>query len=145
MSLTNGSGKAAPLKVLIVEDDFTSRTLLLRLLEAHGRCEVAVDGVEALNAVREAYNSASPYDLVCLDIMMPILDGQATLKAIREFEDTRGVPLAKGVKIVMSTALSDSKSVLSAFQQGCEAYVVKPIDKQRLMSELRKLGLITAG
>ena len=132
-------------KALIVEDDFTSRKLLTDLLAKYGHCDVAVDGKEALRAFEEAYSSGEPYELICLDIMMPELDGHGVLRSIRQFETAQDVATGDGVRIVMTSALGDPKNVLAAFKSGCEAYIEKPIEKERLLSELEKLGLITRG
>lgn len=130
------------MKVLIVEDDFTARKILLKFLAPYGECDVAIDGNEAIQAFRTAFENGEPYELICLDIMMPHLDGHSVLKAVRAFELERGIGSPGGVKVIMTTALSDSINVLGAFKEGCEAYVVKPIEKQRLIAEIRKLGLI---
>ena len=68
------------MKTLIVEDDFTSRLLMQELLKGFGMVNVAVDGQEGVEAVRLALKNGEPYNLVCLDIMMPELDGQQTLR-----------------------------------------------------------------
>lgn len=130
------------MKGLIVEDDFTSRKLLLAFLGKHGSCDVAVDGKEAINAFETAFREGEPYDLICLDIMMPEIDGHGVLRSIRDFEEKNNVRPEKRVKIVMTSALGDPKNVLNAFQSGCEAYLEKPLDKSSLMTELQKLGLV---
>ena len=131
------------MKMLIVEDDCTTRKILLKFLQPFGEIDVAVDGQEAVTAYREALSSGEPYRLICLDIMMPELDGHGVLKSIRDIEQAQKVKADDVVKIVMTTALGDSSNVLGAFKGGCEGYVVKPIDKQRLLTELRKLNLIS--
>jgi PleD family two-component response regulator len=64
------------LKSLVVEDDATSRKLLSTYLSRHRICDIAVDGVEAVNAVHRACQSHQAYDLVCMDLRMPQMDGQ---------------------------------------------------------------------
>jgi len=130
------------MKTLIVEDDFTSRLLLQGILKNHGPAHVAVNGKEAVEAVRAALESGEPYDLICLDIMMPEMDGQQALQQIRALEEAEGVLLGNGARIIMTTALGDSKNVFAAYSGQCEAYLVKPIDKAKLLDELRKLKLI---
>ena len=130
------------MRTLIVEDDFVSRKVLQQFLLPFGECDVSVDGMEALKAFQDAFEKGQPYELICLDVMMPALDGHAVLKGIRSFESERGVEISKGAKVIMTTALDDSSNVLGAFREGCEAYVVKPLDKQKLYHELRKLELI---
>ena len=129
------------MKTLIVEDHFISRQLLHRMLNRFGDCDVAVDGLEALEAFECAHKAESPYDLMCLDIMMPNLDGREVLRKIRRMEDEWGIKDRDGVKIIMTTALDDTENRLSSFQEGCEAYLVKPIDREKLNFTLKELGL----
>lgn len=129
------------MRVLVVEDDFTSRRLLSLYLAPYGECDVAVDGHEALEAFRMALEEKQPYDVICLDIMMPNMDGHEALKRIRALEEEHGVLLGEGVKIIMTTALGDSKNIFKAFNEQCEAYLVKPIEQEKLAEELKKLGL----
>ena len=64
------------MKTLIVEDDFTSRLLLQEILKRFGEIHIAVNGKEAVAAVRSAMDAGVPYDLICLDMMMPEMDGR---------------------------------------------------------------------
>lgn len=130
------------MKTLIVEDDFTSRLLLQELLKSYGPSHIAVNGKEAVEAVRVAMDANEAYDLICLDIMMPEMDGQEALRKIREQEEARGILSSHGAKIVMTTALGDLKNVKAAYMSLCDAYLTKPIQKAKLIEELRKLGLI---
>ena len=130
------------MKILIAEDDFTSRLLLQEILKAWGAAHVAVNGREALEAVRIGLETGEAYDLVCMDIMMPEMDGQQAVAEIRAMELATGVAPGKGSKIVMTTALGDMKNIMNAFGNLCDAYLVKPIRKDALAGELRKLGLI---
>ena len=131
------------MKCLIVEDDFISRRVLSELLAPFFSCDIAVDGEEGVMSFKMAHEAKKPYDLVCLDIMMPKLDGRAALKAIREHEKELGIPPHLEVKILMTTALDDPKTVFETYYQGgATAYLVKPLSKQKLVRELRSLGLI---
>lgn len=131
------------MKCLIVEDDFISRRILRELLGAYFDCEIAVDGEEAVTAFRLAHDVKNPYDLICMDIMMPKMDGREALRVIRQLEKELEVPPNLEVKIVMTTALDDPKTVFDSFyQDGATAYLVKPISKQKLLRELRALGLL---
>lgn len=131
------------MKTLIVEDDFTSRLLLQEILKIYGPPHTANNGKEAVAAVREALDAGDPYDLICLDIMMPEMDGQEALRKIREEEELRGILSSNGVKIVMTTALDDPKNVIAAYQNLCDTYIIKPIQKKMLLEALRKLQLIS--
>jgi two-component system chemotaxis response regulator CheY len=75
--------------------------------------------------------------------MMPNMSGHEALKIIRAKEKERGVPLAREVKVIMTSALDDVKNVTqSFFQGGASAYLVKPIERRKIIDELRKLELI---
>jgi two-component system chemotaxis response regulator CheY len=130
------------MKALIVEDDFTSRILLQGILQPHGVCHVCVNGREAVQAFRTAIESKEPYDLVCLDIMMPEMDGQTALKEMRTLEAAAGIGGSGTAKVIMTTALDDKKNILGAFREQCDIYLVKPIDKEKLLESLRALNLI---
>lgn len=132
------------MKTLIVEDDFLARSLLSTLLSEYGVCHVAVNGREALDAIERAFDENDRYDLVCLDIMMPVLDGQEALLELRKMEAVRGIRGLDTTKVIMITAIDDSKNIMKAFRQGqCEAYLTKPLDRIKLMSHVKELGLIS--
>ena len=92
------------MKILIVEDDFISRKLMQKFLDPYGETDVAVNGEEALDAFQMAWKEDSPYDLICLDIMMPQKDGQEVLRTIRAIETGKGLEGEKSAKILMTTA-----------------------------------------
>lgn len=130
------------MRILIAEDDFASRKFMMRFLSQYGECDVTVDGGEAIEAFTMALESGEGYDLVCIDIMMPVIDGFQALKQIREIEKEYRIPEEKAAKIIMTTALSEGKNVTKAFELGCTAYAGKPIDVDKFKNELRKLDLI---
>ena len=130
------------MKTLIAEDDASCSILLQKFLSPYGTCKVAVDGLEAVAAFKEAHEEKEPFDLVCLDIMMPGMDGQEVLKEIRKWEELHGILGLDGVKIVMTTALDDNENILTSFREQCEAYVVKPLEKNKLLTEIKLLGLL---
>lgn len=129
------------MKCLIAEDDFTARRLLQIYLADYADCFIAVNGIEAVQAVTEALEEGEPYDLICLDIMMPGMDGHEALQAIRKIEEDHGIGGLDGTKIIMTTATADPSDIVSAFRSGCEAYIVKPVHKEKLLKEMQKLGL----
>lgn len=130
------------MKILIAEDDFASRKFMLRFLSKYGECDVTVDGLEAVEAFTMALDAEDGYDLVCLDIMMPELDGYQALKQMREYEKEKGISEEQGAKIIMTTALNEGRNVTKAFELGCVAYAGKPIDQDKFENVLRKLELI---
>ncbi len=129
-------------RFLIVDDDPICRELLRVMLARHGRCDLAVDGREAVEAVRLALEDGRPYDLICLDIMMPGLSGHETLLAVRQIEEDRGRTGSDGVRVIMTTALCDSKHCIRAFREGCESYLTKPIRAEELFEQMRVLGVL---
>ncbi len=130
------------MKMLIVEDDFTSRVLLQELLKSFGAPHVAVNGVEAVKVCEESIRSGELYELICLDIMMPEMDGYTALREIRKLENEAMIECSARSKIVMTTALGDVKTVMGAFHELCDGYLVKPYSKEQLDDELKRLGLI---
>jgi two-component system chemotaxis response regulator CheY len=131
------------MKSLVVEDEFVARCILQRFLARFGECDVAVDGDEALEAVMNALENSSAYDLVCLDIGLPKLNGQGVLERIRALELGRGIQIGQGCRVIMTTVATASDQVMGAFRGGADAYLNKPISLASLTRELEGLRLIT--
>jgi len=127
---------------LVVDDDFSCRKLLEMILTPYGSCQAAEDGAAALLYVKEQLRIGNHFDLICLDIMMPGMDGQTVLKEIRKLEEEQNIMPGEGAKIIMVSALNDPKSIMTAFKEQSESYLVKPIDKAQVAKELIKLKLL---
>lgn len=130
------------MRILIAEDDFASRKVILKFLSVYGECDVTVDGMEAVDAFMMALEEDKPYDLICLDVMMPVMDGYQALKSIRKIEKEHGISEDDMAKIIVTTALNEEKNVKKAFELGCTVYCAKPIDMAKLKSTLEMLELI---
>lgn len=130
------------MRILIAEDDYVSRKFLYKFLSTFGECDVTVDGMEAIEVFASALESKNYYDLVCLDIMMPEVDGTKALKTIRLLEEERNLKDHEKCKIIMTTALNDPEEIFKSYELGSEAYAVKPIDTVKLVEVMTKLGLI---
>ncbi len=130
------------MKTLIVEDDPTSRLLLHTILRGYGACELAADGREALAAIVQAEKVKQPFHLVCLDIMMPDIDGKEVLDTLRGLERASGRLPETWSKVVMTTARDDVNTVGTSYYNLCDRYLVKPIDKAKLLTCLRELKLL---
>ncbi len=129
------------MRILVAEDDFAGRRMIQKFLEPYGKVDVVVDGEEALEAFKIAWEESKPYDLIFMDIMMPRMDGQEALKRLRELEREMGVKPADEAKVVMTSVLEDPKNVIEAYNEGsATSYLVKPIERKRLEEELAKLG-----
>ena len=130
------------MRILIAEDDMVSRKFLLKFLSQYGECDLTVDGLEALDAFFLFFKENKPYDLICLDIMMPKVDGVKALKTIRQLEKERKISQAMRAKVIMVTALGETNYVQQSFEIGCDAYASKPIDLEKLVKVLEKLGFV---
>ena len=131
------------MRILIAEDDLNSRKLIKAILSDYGECETAVDGKEAVEAFRAAHEKDTPFDVICLDIMMPIIDGLQALKKIREIEKELQIEDTSRIKIIMTTVLDDPKTIYDAIYRGeADAYIFKPVSRQQLLEEMHKLGLL---
>ena len=137
-----GRRLSTALRVLVVEDDFTSRVLLQSLLLEFGTVHIAVDGIEAIHAFCAARKSGAPYGLICMDVRMPEMNGMDALQRIRMIETQEGVEPSSAVKIFMTTGVRDLKTVSASFNALCDAYLSKPLDARKLISEMRQHNLI---
>lgn len=128
-------------RILIVEDEPATRRTLQLMLGAVGTCDTQADGAEGVQAVERALTEHRPYDIICLDIQMGKMDGQEALQKIRRAEASHGLKYGRGARVVMTTSMADTRNVMSAFNGMCDAYLVKPVTRQRLFEALRELGI----
>lgn len=129
------------MKTLIAEDDASSRILLHGFLSRYGECDIAINGKQAVQVVRAAREDHKKYDLVCMDLRMPEMDGQEAMREIRKQEAIAGI-YSKRVKIIVTTGLKDGANVTEALQGQCDAYLLKPVVLARLLETLKNLGLV---
>jgi CheY-like chemotaxis protein len=119
-----------PLRVLVVEDDDVIRALISVNLELEGFEVVpAVDGVDALEKVIDA----DP-DVITLDVMMPRLDGWATMERLRDN------PATAKTKILLLSARAQEADLQRGEQLGADAYLTKPFDPDELVAVVRRLA-----
>ena len=130
------------MRILVVEDDQTNLFVLKNLLGEYGEVDVASDGKGAIERFRAAGREGNAYDIICLDIMMPKMDGNEVLREIRRLEAAQGEQLGDEATIIMITALSDKDVMKVSFRERCDAYLVKPITKEDVHKILKKLGLV---
>jgi CheY-like chemotaxis protein len=117
------------MKVLVVDDDASTRLILRRLL-SHLHCDVrlAVNGVEALAAIEQF----SP-DLVLLDVVMPSLDGVETLQAIRNSTHHADLP------VISISSVSERAAVLKLVNLGIADYILKPLNVEETQDRLKRV------
>jgi two-component system chemotaxis response regulator CheY len=128
------------MRSLVAEDDATSRVVLQKFLSRYGECDIAVNGKDAVQAVKKARSERRGYDLVCMDLHMPVMDGQEAIREIRT-QEAETETLRK-MKIIVTTALSDMSNITNALLGKCNGYMMKPIDIGKLQAELQDLGLV---
>lgn len=130
------------MNILIVDDQQVNRKLLGEILKEYGRCDMADGGQAALDLFEGALEEGEPYDLVLLDIMMPFMDGQETLKKIRHIEKDQGVDPGEESIIIMVTAVDAQTEMEEAFKHNATDFLNKPINRAKLLVRLSEHGLI---
>ncbi|MBN1845709.1 MAG: response regulator [Sedimentisphaerales bacterium] len=130
------------MKSLVVEDDPICSRVLKSILSRFGDCAVANDGSQAVDAFANSLEDKRPYDLICMDIMMPEMNGHEALSEIRRLEEIQGIDRPEGVKVIMTTCLDGDNDKQQAFRSGCNAYMIKPIQRESLKKQVQSLGLI---
>lgn len=137
--MTDILSQRCPLHILIAEDNQLNWRILQRILKKLGyESEVVENGLEAVQAVETALAEAQPYDLVLMDIQMPIMDGiTATQEIFSRF------PIEQQPQVVMVTANATPEYVTICQQIGTHGLIQKPINKQGIADTLEScyLGL----
>ena len=127
------------MKSLVVDDVEINREMLAVFLTGHGTTETAEHGEEALEKIETAMDSGGHYDLICLDINMPGINGHETLRRIRELEERRGCNRAT---VFMVTASSSPDDMMDALMHGaCDDFVTKPLIQKNFEKLLQRHGL----
>lgn len=128
-------------KVLIVDDDPVSRRVLTGLFEDHDDLviDLVEDGQGAVDAFRGALEADTPYLLVCLDYYLPIMDGKAALKMMRDMEAAAGIDREHRTPIVMVSSEDDETHIVKLFTE-CDAsdYITKPFERRRIENIIQR-------
>jgi CheY-like chemotaxis protein len=119
-----------PLKVLLAEDNPTNRFVFSRLLrDSKIDIDIAENGVEAVAAAQR-----STYDLICMDMSMPEMDGLDATRAIRARDGPN-----RSVPIVALTANAFAEDVAACYAAGMDGFVAKPVSKDLLFAAILKV------
>ncbi|MBF0519713.1 MAG: response regulator [Nitrospirae bacterium] len=132
------------MRILVAEDDFASRTMLQRFLEDYGDVDVVINGAEAVSAFTLAFDSNQPYDVICLDVMMPVMDGLTALGKMRIKEKSMKITSENEAKIIITTALDFLQNCHTTSRNRlvrCNDYIIKPIDLEKMAEILEKYGI----
>ncbi|MEO5330610.1 MAG: response regulator [Magnetococcus sp. YQC-5] len=135
------------MKTLIVDDEFINREVMKKILEPYGTCDLAENGQEAVQRFKQALHAHEPYDLVLLDMRMPVMNGLDALHQIRQAENTMvsGGILTKSHKafVIIVTIVDNPSEFKKAYFEGqCNGFINKPVDPDLLLERLRKHKLI---
>jgi two-component system chemotaxis response regulator CheY len=127
------------MKALVADDEPLSRIVVERILSTYATVESYANGQEAVEACQKALDRGEPFDLVCLDLNMPIMGGLDALRLIRQEDSAHGRERDDGTKIVITTSANDKNTITSAFREMCDAYLIKPIDGEELLDVMHCL------
>jgi two-component system, chemotaxis family, chemotaxis protein CheY len=129
------------MRILVVDDDYVSRVKLSRLLLTYGHCDNAPNGEIAMRLFECAHRESAPYNLVTMDVEMPEMSGQEVVMRMRAMEKSWGTARNLAAKVLMVTAKESVKDVVSAYDEGCDGYLAKPIRPDRLIKALIEIGV----
>lgn len=115
------------MKILVVDDNPVNQKFVEYSLRKLHNIDVANDGAEAVN---KASNKA--YDLIIMDLMMPIMDGAEATLRIRQFENNS----ERFTPIMVFTASTDEKDRDRCFEYGANDYITKPIEPSILQKKV---------
>lgn len=115
--------------ILVIEDEDGVRDMVARMLTKHQYdVSEAVDGLDGLRKIDE-----SPPDLIIADVMMPNLDGLTLVKALKNHNETKSVP------VIFLTAKGDARSMIEGINVGAKYYVTKPFQMDDLLGKVSKV------
>ncbi|MBA4367556.1 MAG: hypothetical protein C0403_07945 [Desulfobacterium sp.] len=127
------------MKILIVDDDSSSLSKMIAILEELGPCTAVEGGTDAVKAFGDALSHEEPFDLVALDIDMPDMDGTKVLQKIRKMEDEKKIPKSNRSRIIMVSGKSDKNSLITCLKAGCDSFIVKPFNITTLIEKMEKI------
>jgi len=128
------------MKILIVDDETISRTILLSKMTDIGTCVEVDNAKDAMAEIDKAKAQEQPFDVITLDVSMPVMGGQEMLEHIRKQEAKDKIPKDERVKIIMITARMNLGTIKACIKSGCNGYLTKPVSLVQLIQSLSQLG-----
>jgi len=126
------------MRILVVDDDFSSQEYLKAVLTSFGDVEISDNGMSAYELFCVAQEAGEPYDVIFMDVKMPLLDGYESTKRIRQWER---VNLGTGRSvIVMATANVFKSDALESFKAGADLHLPKPYSPRQIEGFLKECG-----
>ncbi len=136
MALDCAQERGVYMRILIVDDDRVSREVLYKVASAYGNCDLAIDGIEAVEAYSFSHDEGCPYDVIILDIMMPLFEGNKVLKRIRAFEAKNNITKENRIKAVIVSALYSPRLLEELNTYEISEYIRKPLSVEVLKKVL---------
>jgi len=130
------------MRILVVDDDGPNRKLLTDIVSRLGECDATDGGEGALSAFQKAWEDWRPFNLIFLDVLMPDIDGRQVLLKIRELEKEKKISEQHQARIIMVTGASEEETVMDCLKNGCDEFIVKPIDIELVFEKVRRLGFM---
>ncbi|MFO8031657.1 MAG: response regulator [Desulfohalobiaceae bacterium] len=129
-------------RILIVEDSTAVQKRFVSILGVFAECHLAANGQEAVDKFKEFQAQGMDFDLVLMDVIMPVMDGLTAVKEIRAFEAALGLEGGQEAKILIVSTVQEPDKILQAqFDCGADGYITKPFARDTVLRTLKDLGI----
>jgi len=130
------------MKILIADDNEAARRLLQLYLSGYGTLVTVENGMKAIEVFSQALDTNERFDLICIDYIMPEIDGIEVTKTIRSLEQEHGISEKDRVRIIMSSAVDQGSEIMKAYTNGCDSYMIRPCLRECYRKEIQNFGLL---
>ena len=129
------------LKILVVEDDSTSASMLAKIVDPFGHVSICGSGEAAADLI----NNHQQFDLVFIDVGLQGMSGLEFLNVFRDSEVSQGISEELSALVFILTSDENPQTVMQSFSHGANGYLTKPLNRQLIFEELQKFGLELTG
>lgn len=123
------------MRILIIDDDYSSRLIFSKILSNIGKCDSFENGLEGKEAFIVAHEQNDPYEIIITDLIMPKLSGIDFVKVVRNYEYSKGI---KNSIIAIISGYSDTNNITKKYDV---QWLLKPIDIVELSNQVQKLSI----